>query len=307
MDEDLNVISEKMIDVGDGHTLFVQEWGNPDISTPVIFLHGGPGGQIKDKYKSAFDPETQRVIFFDQRGCGKSTPYGSLEHNTTAKLIEDISKIADTFGAQTFVLHGSSWGSTLALAYALAHPERVHTLVIGGIFTGSKAEVDWIDKGQFRPFFPDVWQAYLERTPAKHRSDPSKYHFDKAIHGTPEEQKLSGYAYDCLEGGVIGLNDDHGTEDFETYDPAGIRVEMYYLSHGCFLPDRYILDNASALHMPVHIVQGRYDMVCPPHTAYELYAALPNSRLYLTISGHKHEHESANIFRSIFNSLDYEE
>ena len=144
MNKDPYIISENMFDVGDGHRLYVQEWGNPDASTTTIFLHGGPGGQIRDKHKGAFDPKTQHVIFFDQRGCGRSTPYGSLENNDTNKLIEDISKIADAFNIKTFVLHGSSWGSTLALAYALAHPERVYALVIGGIFTGSKAEIDWI-------------------------------------------------------------------------------------------------------------------------------------------------------------------
>jgi len=303
MNEDQYVISEKMLDVGDGHTLYIQEWGNPDAPNPVIFLHGGPGSQVKDKHKGAFDPKTQRVIFFDQRGCGKSTPYGSLDNNTTDKLIADITKIADIFSAKTFVLHGSSWGSTLALAYALAHPERVSALVIGGVFTGSKAEADWIDKGQFKTFFPDVWQAYIDRTPAEHHANPSKYHFDKVVNGTPKEQKLSGYAYDCLEGGVIQLNDRFEAEAFEEYDPAGIRLEMHYLSNGCFLPDRYIFNNADKLTKPVHIVQGRYDMVCPPHTAYELHAKLPNSKLYWTLSGHKHEHEGENIFRSIFASL----
>jgi len=303
MHTDPYVIHEKMLDVGDGHTLYIQEWGNPEVSVPVIFLHGGPGSHVKDKHKWTFNPKTQRVIFFDQRGCGKSTPYGSLKDNTTDTLIGDISKIADVFNAKTFILHGSSWGSTLALAYALAQPERVRALVIGGIFTGSKAESDWIDKGQFRTFFPDVWQAYLDRTPAEHHSNPSKYHFDKVLHGTTKEQKLSGYAYDCLESGVIHLDDRQEPEDFAEYDPAGIRIEVHYLANGCFLPDRHILNTAHKLHMPVYVVQGRYDMVCPPHTAYELCSKLSNSQLYWTLSGHKHEHESENIFRSIFASL----
>jgi proline iminopeptidase len=303
MNKDQYVLSEKMLDVGDGHTLYTQEWGSADASTPIIFLHGGPGSQVKDKHKGAFDPKTQRVIFFDQRGCGKSTPYGSLENNTTDKLIADITKIADTFSAKNFVLRGSSWGSTLALAYALAHHERVSALVIGGVFTGSKAESDWTDKGQFKTFFPDIWQAYLDKTPPEYHSDPSKYHFDKVVNGTHEEQKLSGYAYDCLEKGVIQLNGRYEAEVFEQYDPAGIRLEMHYLSNGCFLPDRHILNNAHKLTMPVYIVQGRYDMVCPPHNAYELHAKLNNSKLYWTLSGHKHEHEDENIFRSIFASL----
>jgi len=303
MNKDQYVASEKMLDVGDGHTLYVQEWGNPEASVPVVFLHGGPGSQVKDRHKGAFDPKSQRVLFFDQRGCGKSTPIGSLENNTTDELIEDISKIADAFNAETFTIHGSSWGSTLALAYALAHPERVHALVIGGIFTGSKAETEWIDQGQFRTFFPDVWQAYLDRTPAEHHNDPSKYHFDKVINGASDEQKLSGYAYDCLESGIIQLDDRRTPEFYEEYDPVGIRIEMQYLANGCFMPDRYILDNAYKLTMPVHIVQGRYDMVCPPQTAHELHGSLTNSHLYWTLAGHKHEHEGENLFRSIFASL----
>lgn len=303
MNTDRYIISEKMLDVGDGHALYVQEWGNPDTSMPVIFLHGGPGGQIKEKHKGSFDPKTQRVISFDQRGCGKSTPYGSLENNNTEKLIGDISKIADAFNAKTFILHGSSWGSTLALAYTLANPERVHALVIGGVFTSSKTELEWIDNGQFKTFYPEVWRAYLDKTPLEHYKDPTKYHFDKVINGTTEEQKLSGYAYDCLESGVIQLDDRQTPEDFAEYDPAGIRIEMYYLQNNCFLPERYILDNAHKLNIPVHIVQGRYDMVCPPITAYELHNRLPNSYIYWTLGGHKHEHESENIFRSIFASI----
>lgn len=303
MNKDQYTIREEMLEVGDGHVLYVHEWGNSAVPVPVIFLHGGPGGQVKDKHKGAFDPATQRVIFFDQRGCGKSTPYGSLENNTTRNLIKDISKLADTFNAKTFVLHGSSWGSTLALAYAIAHPQRVRALVIGGVFTGSTAESDWIDKGKFKPFFPDVWQDYLKKTPVEHHDDPSKYHFDKALNGTAEEQKLSGYTYDCLEAGVIQIDDRSHPEDFETYDPGGIRLEIHYLANGCFLPDRHILNNADKLTMPVYIVQGRYDMVCPGHTAYELHGSLPHSTLYWTLSGHKHEHEGENIFRSIFASL----
>lgn len=138
MNKDHYLISEKMLDVGDGHSLYIHEWGNANASTPIIFLHGGPGSHVRNSHKRVFDPTIHRVIFFDQRGSGKSTPYGSLENNTTDKLIEDISKIADSFGIKNFILRGNSWGSTLALAYALAHPERVHSLVLGGILPVQK-------------------------------------------------------------------------------------------------------------------------------------------------------------------------
>ncbi|MGV9001653.1 MAG: alpha/beta fold hydrolase [Candidatus Saccharimonadaceae bacterium] len=301
--KDVFTNQEFMFDVGDGHTLYVQDWGNKDAAVPTIFLHGGPGSQVKDRYKAAFNPKTQRVIFYDQRGCGQSSPAGSLENNTTQALIGDISKIADKLSISRFSLHGSSWGSTLSLAYAIAQPERVANLVIGGVFTGSKAETDWLDKGHFKTFYPDVWDAYVKRTPEEYQTNPSEYHFDKIINGTPEEQKLSGYAYACLESGVIQLDDRFTADDFETYDPAGIKIEMYYLSNGCFMPDRYILENTDKLTMPVYIVQGRYDMVCPPTTAYELHNKLANSKLCWTLSGHKVEHEGQNIFKTILSEL----
>jgi len=301
--KDIDTNKELMLDVGDGQAIYIQDWGNKNATTPTIFLHGGPGSQVKDKHKAAFDPETQRVIFFDQRGCGQSTPFGSLENNTTLKLVADISVIAEKLSLGKFNLHGSSWGSTLALAYAIKNPERVANLVIGGVFTGSKAESDWIDQGHFKPFYPDVWDAYVQRTPEEYHGDPSAYHFDKVINGTPEEQRLSGYAYECLEAGVIQLDDRFTPGDFETYDAAGIRIEMHYLSNGCFMPDRYILNNADKLTMPVYIVQGRYDMVCPPTTAYELHQKVANSKLYWTLSGHHVEHEGQNIFKSIMAYL----
>lgn len=303
MTPDAYINTEFDLPVGDGHTLHVWDWGNKEAQLVVISLHGGPGGQTKDKQKATFDPAKHRVILFDQRGCGLSTPYGSLEHNTTADLIEDISKIADKLGIKKFVLQGTSWGSTLALAYAVAHPERVRALLIGGVFTGSKAETDWLDQGRFQTFYPDVWRTYLEHTPAKYRDNPSAYHFDKVLHGTPEEQKLSGYAYDSMESSVMKLDDRFTPDSFDEYDPAGIRLEMYYMGNGCFMPDRHIFDNAHKLTMPVYIVQGRYDMVCPPAAAYELHRKLPNSQLYWTLSGHAVEHEGQNIFKAILANL----
>ena len=303
MQNDTHTNQELTIDVGDGHNLHVYDWGNKDAEMPFIFLHGGPGSSVKDKHKSAFDPLKQRVVFFDQRGSGLSTPTGSLENNTTADLISDISKIADQLQIKKFALHGTSWGSTLALAYTIAHPERVAALVIGDIFTGSKSESSWIDQGKFKTFYPDVWESYLERTPQQYRDDPSAYHLDKVINGTPEEQKASGYAYDSMESGVMKLDDRIVPEDYADYDPSGIRIEMYYLSNGCFMPDRYILDNTAALTMPVHIVQGRYDMVCPPETAFQLHKSIKNSHLYWTLSGHAVDHECQNIFRAIMANL----
>ncbi len=303
MQSDSYTNHEHNIDVGNGHTLYVCDWGNKNAKVPFIFLHGGPGSCVKDKHKAVFDPAIHRVIFFDQRGSGQSSQRGSLEHNTTTDLISDISRIADELNIDTFYLHGTSWGSTLALAYAIAHPHRVAALVIGGVFTGSKAETEWLDHGGFKTFYPDVWQAYLDRTPQEYRDNPTAYHCDKVVNGSPEDQKLSGYIYDSMESAVAKLDDRFDLDDFEKYDASAIRIEMQYMGNGCFMPDRYILSNTDSLTMPVHIVQGRYDMVCPPVTAYELHSKLKSSHLYWTISGHAVDHEGQNIFKSIFARL----
>ena len=294
---------ELRIDIGDGHKLYAQDWGNKDAETPVFFLHGGPGSQCKDKHKANFDPKTQRVIFHDQRGCGQSTPYGSLEHNTTQNLVEDIEKIAGKLGIEKFIISGGSWGSCLALAYALKYPNRVKAMVLNGIFTGSAQEIDYLDGGGFRTHFPDAWQTFLDTVPKTHRDNPGKYHARRILGDDEAAAKESAYAYGNLEAAVMSLDDRFTPGDFEEFDPSGMRIEVAYMQHGCFMPDRYILDNAHKLTMPVWLVQGRYDFVCPPRTAYELNQKLPNSRLVWTIGGHGNEHETASVQKSILLSL----
>lgn len=303
MTPDAHTIHETFIDVGNGHTLYVQDWGSTDAKTPILFLHGGPGGGCNDTHKRSFDPTRQRVIFFDQRGAGKSLPYGSLEHNTTTDLVEDIEKIAQHFKLRHFILNGGSWGSCLALAYALQHPQRVSAMVLTGIFTGSQAEIRWIDDGGFRNFFPDVWQAYLDHTPKAHQHNPSQYHYEQALHGNEAAAKASAYAYACLEGALLSLDDRFAPKGFEEYDPTSSRLELHYLAHACFLPERYILEHAHLLKMPVWLVQGRYDFVCPPSTAHELHQALGDSQLILTTSGHRSERENWNVIRTILLQL----
>lgn len=291
------------LEVNETHSLYVQDWGNKDVKVPIISLHGGPGGQSKDSHKGSYDPTTQRVIFFDQRGCGQSLPYGSLIDNTTNDLISDITTIAETLKIESFILRGSSWGACLALAYAIKHPSKVHAMVLQGIFTGSSNEIKWLKHGMFQTFYPDVWQKYLELTPKAHRHDPSSYHFEKALNGTPDEQKKSAFAYETLEAGVVKLDDRGFTNNFDDYDPVGMRMEMHYMQNQCFLPDNYILDNAHKLTMPITLIQGRYDMVCPPSTAFALRENLPNSELYTTLSGHVTEHEDVQLVRQALKNL----
>ncbi|HSX08147.1 MAG TPA: alpha/beta fold hydrolase [Candidatus Saccharimonadales bacterium] len=286
MTPDAHTIQELFLEVGDGHQLYVQDWGAADATTPIVYLHGGPGSGCSNKHRQSFDPKKQRVIFFDQRGCGRSLPYGSLEHNTTADLVEDIEKIAVHLKLDTFVITGGSWGSCLAFAYALKYPARVKAMALRGIFTGTKEEASWLDNGDFRAFYPDIWDAYLAKTPKSHQANPSKYHAERILHGDEAAARDSGYAYECLEGALLSLDDRFMAPGPEDYDPAGVRIETAYLQNGCFMPDKYILHNAHKLKMPIWLVQGRYDMVCPPITAYNMHQALPNSHLIWTIAGH---------------------
>lgn len=303
MNPDAFTNQELMLTVGEGHELYVHDWGNKNAKIPILFLHGGPGGSCKDRQKGRFDPQEQRVIFFDQRGCGRSVPYGSLKHNTTQDLLADIIKLLDHFNIEKCILTGGSWGSALAFYFAIAHPERVHAMVLDGIFTGSTTEIAWLDQGRFQAFYPDAWEAYLEQTPESERHDPTAYHFQRILGTDTSAIAESGQIYETLEGAVISLDDRAFPPSSDGYDPVGIRMEAHYMAHKCFMPDRYVFDNVGKLTMPVYLVQGRYDMVCPPMTAYELHKLLPNSKLMWTIGGHRIEREGWAVKRAILNQL----
>jgi proline iminopeptidase len=303
MTPDEFTIKEHMLPVGNGHTLYVHDWGNKKAKKPIIFLHGGPGGSTRDKHKNVFDPLTQRVIFFDQRGCGRSTPLGKWHHNTTQHLASDITTIADKLNINKFILSGGSWGSCLALYYAVSQPSRVLALVITGVFTISQAEIDWLDKGLAKTHFPDVWANYQASVPKKYANDPSGYHFECALGTNAQKAKKSAYHYSILEGSLLALDDTFMVPDYEEFDPAGMLIEMRYLAKRGFMPDNYLLKRVSKLKMPIHIVQGRYDMVCTPATAYEVAQKAPNSTLTWVIAGHKPEHETATAIRLLLKQV----
>lgn len=304
MTPDVFTIQETFLDVGSGHELYVYEWGNPRAKTPIVFLHGGPGAAISDKYKQRFDPKQQRVIFFDQRGVGKSLPKGSIEHNTTSELVEDIENLAKHLKLEVFLLTGGSWGSCLALAYAIKYPKRVKALILSGIFTGRESEIGYLNNGDFRIFFPDLWEKYVSSVPEKYQKQPSKYHYERIFGSDPEAAKRSAYAYsELLEGPLLSLDDRYTPDKYDEFDPDPMRIELHYLQNKCFMSEGYIMTNAPKLKMPVWLVQGRYDMVCPPTTAYELHKKLPNSRLVWTIAGHGNDRPNYDVMRTIYLQL----
>lgn len=286
MTSDAFTIQEAMIAVSAKHSLYAQEWGNIEADTTFVFLHGGPGTGCKDSAKQLFNPLQHRVIFFDQRGAGRSLPHGSLQQNTTSQLVGDISRVADFFNVQQFVLIGGSWGSTLALCYAIQYPNRVQGMALRGIFLGTKDEVDFMEKGRCKEFFPDVWDAFLQRTPEPFQSNPMTFHEPRILGPNKQAQRESAFALDQLQTALSSLATPASQELDDTFDPAKVTIETYYTANNCFISDSYILSHASKLTIPTAIVQGRYDFVCPPKTAIALANTLPRATLKLTAAGH---------------------
>jgi proline iminopeptidase len=287
MTPDTDTNEELLLDVGDNHQLYIHDWGKADAQQPILYLHGGPGGGCHDGQKQNFDPNKQRVIFFDQRGGGRSLPTGELNHNTTDHLVSDLVKILDHFKLSSVVLFGRSWGSTLALTFAIRHPERVTAIVTGGILLGTRHELDLEDRGdRFRQFFPEAWQTLVSNTPATGKAKPIVYHVNHMLEAVPKEAKASAYAYSEFMHALMRLDDRRTPQDYEKFDPSGFIIESHYKTNWHFLEDNYILEHAATLAMPVYIVQGRYDIVCVPEVAYQLHQALPNSHLIWTIGNH---------------------
>jgi proline iminopeptidase len=305
MTPDESTIKEFYLAVGDDHELYVHDWGNKDAEKVIIFLHGGPGAACTDSQKQFYDPKVQRVIFFDQRGAGKSKPTGGITNNTTQDLVEDISRIADKLSLAKFILHGRSWGSCLSLYYAIKYPGRVIAILTGGIFLGTKHELDFDDRGdRYKTFFPDVWHKFLEATPKNEHEAPITYHLKRVINSSGEDAKKSAFIYSKLILGVLRLDDRARLLDFATFDITSTKVEAHYKLNNCFLEDNLLMKHAGTLTVPVWIIQGRYDIMCVPKIAYELHKALPNSHLSWVSAGHSGSDRAVyDVSRMALNQL----
>jgi len=283
--------SEEKIRVSSLHEIYVEQSGNPQ-GRPVIFCHGGPGGATEAKHRQLFNPEKYRIILFDQRGCGKSTPYACLEENTTHHLIADMEKIREHLKVDKWQVFGGSWGSTLALAYALHHPERVQELILRGIFLLRKSEINWFYQEGASWIFPDAWKNYLEFIPEGEREDLLKaYH--RRINSPDKQLALNACKeWSLWEGRTSKLFPDesfiegYGADEFAL---AFAKIEShYFINRGFFEEDGWLLKNAPRLkNIPGFIIQGRYDVVCPMKSAWDLHQAWPESKLViLPDSGH---------------------
>lgn len=261
---------QRMVEVGEGHSLYVEQCGNPQ-GRPVVVLHGGPGGGCSPFMRRFFDPAHWRVILFDQRGCGRSRPAAEVRANTTAYLVRDIETIRRLIGIDEWMLFGGSWGATLALAYAQAHPERVTGLVLRGVFMARRSELDWFYGGGAARFFPDLWARFQEPIPPAERGDMIAAYHRRLFCDDRARQVRFAQPWLLWENALAGLQSPAISHAPADYARAFARLENHYFMNGCFLDEGQLLrDRHRIEHLPAIIVQGRYDMVCPPASAWEL-------------------------------------
>ncbi|MFT5483249.1 MAG: proline iminopeptidase [Halieaceae bacterium] len=268
--------------VEDPHELYLEESGNPD-GIPVLFVHGGPGGGSDHNSRRYFDPEHYRIVVFDQRGAGRSTPHALLEGNNTQALIGDIEAIRSYLGIDRWMLFGGSWGSTLSLLYTQAHTERVLGLVLRGIFLCRKKDVSWFYQDGAGRLFPDYWEEYIQPIPKPEREDFISAYY-KVLTGENEVARMAAAkAWSVWEGHCSTLRPNSNVVDHFT-DPhtamAMARIEAHYFYHQCFVEENQIIEHAEQLHgVPGIIIHGRYDSVCPLDQAFELHRHWPDAQL----------------------------
>ena len=273
--------NEFKLNVSDLHTIHVEESGSQN-GKPVIFLHGGPGGGIESVYRQYFDPEQWRIIIFDQRGCGQSTPHAELRENTTWDLIVDIEKIRESLDIEKWVVFGGSWGSTLSLTYAISHPEQCEGLILRGIFMIRKKEIDWFYQEGASNIYPDAWEYFLEPIPKNEQDDLVAAYYKHLTSSDKSIRIEAAKAWSAWEASTSKLfpsqNYLHHFEDVKIAE-AFARIEChYFINGGFFESENWILENVDKIrHLPTVIVQGRYDVVCPMVSAWDLHKAFPEA------------------------------
>ncbi len=280
---------QRMLDVGDGHTLYVEQCGNPD-GIPVVVLHGGPGGGCSPAMRRYFDPAAYRIVLFDQRGCGRSRPHASVEHNTTWHLVRDIEQIRETLGISRWAVFGGSWGATLALIYAQAHPDRVAYLMLRGVFLMTQAELKWFYGGGAGAFWPDLWANFADLIPADEQDDMIGAYHKRLFSGDRALETRYARAWTGWENALASISNDGAVGEAPAeYARAFARLENHYFKHAGWLEqDGQILNNVSLIsHIPASIVQGRYDMICPPAAAWKLAQRWNKAELRMApLAGH---------------------
>ncbi len=276
--------------VSDLHTIYYEECGNPQ-GQPVVFLHGGPGAGLNPRQRQFFDPAFYRIILLDQRGAGQSTPNGELRENTTWDLVSDLEKLRSALGLERWLVFGGSWGTTLALAYAFLHPEPVLGLILRGIFLCRASEIDWFYQDGASHIYPEAWEKFLAPIPRGRRQNLVAAYYQRLTSASQDERLEAALAWNGWENSAVYLLPP--PEDEEPIDPqhelSFARIECHYMVNRDFMPsDTFLLEGIRSLgHIPTRIVQGRYDICCPPVTAWEVKQALPQAELrWVPDAGH---------------------
>jgi proline iminopeptidase len=285
----IDPFDQRMLDVGDGHRVYVEQCGNPE-GIPVVVFHGGPGGGCSPTMRRYFDPAHYRIVLFDQRGCGRSRPHASVTDNTTWNLVADIELIRETFGIDRWIVFGGSWGATLALIYGQAHPERTAAVVLRGVFLMTDPELDWFYGGGAGRFWPELWDKFVSLIPEDERDDLIGAYHKRLFSGNATEEVRYARAWASWENALASIDSDGLTGDSPAdYARAFARLENHYFQHKGFLSDQQqIMDNMHRLaSTPGYIVQGRFDMICPPLSAHRLHKAWSDSKMtFVGRAGH---------------------
>ena len=302
----IDAYASGQLDVGDGHSIYWERAGTPGAK-PAVFLHGGPGGGISPDHRRLFDPERYDVLLFDQRGCGRSTPHASLDANSTWHLVADIERLRVMMGADQWLVFGGSWGSALALAYAQSHPDHVSELVLRGIFTLRRQEIDWYYQEGASRIYPDKWERFLAPIAEKDRGDLLHAYHQILTGEDRTAQVAAARAWSVWEGETIRLLPDAGlsaTHDEDAFALAFARIENHFFVHRGWLEEGQLIRDAGKLRdIPGVIVQGRYDMACPAETAWALHRAWPEARFEM-IEGAGHAYNEPGILDALIRATD---
>ncbi len=277
------------METADGHSIYVEQCGNPK-GLPVVVMHGGPGGGCNPSMRRYFNPDAWRIVLFDQRGCGRSRPHASVENNTTWHLLSDIEMIRKALGIARWAVFGGSWGATLSLIYAQQFPERVFQLFLRGVFLMTQAELDWFYGGGAGQFWPELWENFRSMVPQEERSNLITAYHKRLFSGDVALETRFAMAWASWENALASIQSTgRAGAGPEAYARAFARLENHYFKNAGFLEhDGQILQNLSRIaHIPGIIIQGRYDMICPPTSAWRLHKGWPASRLHLVpLAGH---------------------
>ena len=293
--------------VSDLHTIYYEQAGNSN-GIPVVFLHGGPGGGVEPLYRQYFNPEKYRIILFDQRGCGQSTPHAELKENTTWDLVADIEKIRLHLNIENWIVFGGSWGSTLALTYAISYPRICKALILRGIFLLRKLEIEWFYQYGASNIFPDAWEKYISVIPESERDNLVKAFYKRLTSSNKDERLSCAKLWSIWEGSTSKLIPmDKSLHDFQSSKVAEAfaRIEChYFINEGFFEYDGWILDQIDRIrHIPTEIVQGRYDVVCPMKSAWDLHRAFSEANFHL-VKDAGHSMTESGITSKLINIMD---